>query len=93
MQAQFNARCFKVTSPNPEVKYVIIERDDMGWKMDVVGKEHNEWPDGDTYQDSVDELMPFLAKYADQNSFWSDYETGERTTFWEALLSVTGTLD
>jgi hypothetical protein len=37
--------------------------------------------------------MPFLAAYADQDSVWSDCETGERTTFWQAVLSITGTLD
>ena len=93
MQAQFNPRCFKVTSLNPEVDYVIVERDDIGWKMDVIGHQHNEWPDGDTYQNTFDELMPFLAKYTDQDSVWDDYETGERTTFWQAIASVTATLD
>src|SRR5678815_3354615 len=68
MQAQFNPRCFKVTSLNPEVDYVIVERDDIGWKMDVIGHQQNEWPDGDTYQNTFDELMPFLAKYTDQDS-------------------------
>lgn len=93
MQTQFTPRCFKVSSPNPEVDYVIIERDRIGWKMDVIGHEHNEWPHGDTYQDTLDELLPFLAIYADQDSVWADYETGERTTIWQALVSVTGTLD
>ena len=92
MQAQFNPRCFKVSSPNAEVDYVIVERDGIGWKMDVIGHEHNEWPNGDTYQDTLDELMPFLATYIDQDSVWADYETGERTTFWQAILSATGTL-
>lgn len=61
--------------------------------MDVIGHEHNEWPDGDTFQDTLDELMPFLSRYADQNSHWADLETGQQTTFWEAVVSVTGTLD
>jgi hypothetical protein len=93
MTTTFNPRCFKVTSPKPEVDHIIIERDAIGWKMDVVGHEHNEWPDGDTYQDTIDELMPFLATYADEASVWSDYETGQQMTFWQAVLSVTGSLD
>ena len=92
MPTQFNRHCFKISSPNPEVDYVVVERDGIGWKMDVIGHEHSEWPDGDTYQDTLDELMPFLSAYADQDSEWADYETGERTTFWQALVSVTGTL-
>ena len=93
MQNHFTPQCFKVTSPNPAVNYVLFERDNIGWKMDVIGHQHNEWPNGDTYQDTLDELMPFLAAYTDQDSVWSDYETGEPTTFWRAILSVTGTLD
>ena len=92
MQARFKPRCFKVSSPNPNVDYVLVERDDIGWKMDVIGQEHNEWPDGDTYQDTLDELMPFLGAYADQNSTWEDYATGEKVSFWEAIVSVTGKL-
>jgi hypothetical protein len=61
--------------------------------MEVVGREHNEWRDGDTYQDTLDELMPFLAAYADENSTWADHETGEEMTFWQAIASVTGPLD
>ena len=61
--------------------------------MDVIGLEHNEWPSGDTYQDTLDELMPFLGAYADQNSVWTDFETGEKLTFWEAIASVTGPLE
>ena len=91
--SSFNPRCFKISSPNPEVAYIIVERDGIGWKMDVIGHEHNEWPHGDTYQDTLDELMPFLAAYADESSVWSDYETGEQITFWEAIVSVTGKLD
>jgi hypothetical protein len=93
MKAMFNPRCFKVTSTNPEVDFILIERDGIGWKMDVIGHEHNEWPDGDTYQDTVDELMPFLAAYADENSIWADFETGDQLTFWQAIVSVTGSLD
>ena len=92
MQAQFNPRCFKVSSPHPEVDYVLVERENTGWKMDVIGHEHNEWPDGDTFQDTLDELMPFLATYTDQDSVWTDRETGGKRTFWQAFLSVTGTL-
>ena len=92
MTTTFNPRCFKVTSPRPGVEHIIVERDGIGWKMDVIGHVHNEWPDGDTYQDTVDELMPFLVAYADENSVWSDFETGERMTFWQAIASVTGTL-
>ena len=92
MTTTLNPRCFKVTSPRPEVEHIIIERDGIGWKMDVIGHEHNEWPDGDTSQDTVDELMPFLVAYADENSVWSDFETGERMTFWQAIASVTGPL-
>ena len=93
MQAQFNAHSFKVSSPNPEVEYVIVERDNIGWKMDVIGRQHNEWPHGDTYQDTLDELMPFLAAYINGGSQWADFETGEPMTFWQAIVSVTGTLD
>jgi hypothetical protein len=93
MEPTFNPRCFKVSSTNPEVDYIIVERDGIGWKMDVIGHKHNEWPHGDTYQDTIDELMPFLAIYADQNSAWADYETGEKITFWEAIASVAGSLD
>jgi hypothetical protein len=75
------------------VDYIIVERDRIGWKMDIIGHEHNEWPHGDTYQDTLDELMPFLAVYADQESAWTDFETGEQMTFWEAIASVTGSLD
>ena len=82
-----------MSSPNPLVDYVLVERDAIGWKMDVIGHEHNEWPNGDTYQDTLDELMPFLANYADQNSVWADFETGKTMSFWEAILNVTGTLD
>ena len=93
MQKAFNPQCFKVTSPNEAVEYVVVERDGIGWKMDVVGREHQEWPHGDTYQDTLDELMPFLVAYTDQNSIWSDWETGTQMTFWQAIVSVTGTLD
>jgi hypothetical protein len=93
MQTAFNPQCFKVTSPNVAVDYVVVERDDIGWKMDVIGHEHNEWPDGDTYQDTLDELMPFLAAYTDQNSIWAEWESGKQVTFWQAIVSVTGSLD
>lgn len=93
MQAQFNPRCFKVSSPNPQVDYVLVERESGGWKMDVIGHEHDEWPDGDTFQDTLDELMPFLGRYTDQDSLWVDLETGQQMTFWQAVISVTGTLD
>lgn len=93
METSFNPRCFKVTSPKAEIAYVIVERDSIGWKMDVIGHEHNEWPHGDTYQDTLDELMPFLAGYADHNSVWADYDTGEEMPFWQAIVSVTGSLD
>ena len=93
MAPTFNPRRFKVSSTNPEVEHIIVERDAIGWKMDVIGHEHIEWPDGDTYQDTLDELMPFLAAYADENSAWTDYDTGEKMTFWEAITSVTGSLD
>lgn len=91
MQPIFNARCYKLSSTNPDVNYIIIERDKLGWKMDVIGYSHNEWPKGDTYQDTLDELMPFLAKYADENSVWTDFVTGETITFWQAIATVTGT--
>jgi hypothetical protein len=37
--------------------------------------------------------MPFLAAYACPDSVWTDNETGDKLTFWEAVLSVAGTLD
>jgi hypothetical protein len=93
MEPIFNPRCFKVSSTNSEVDYIIVERDGIGWKMDVIGHDHNEWPHGDTYQDTLDELLPFLAHYADENSIWADYGSGEKLSFWAAVTSVTGRLD
>jgi hypothetical protein len=78
MEPTFNPRCFKVSSNHSEVDHIVVERDGIGWKMDVIGSEHDEWPNGDTYQDTLDELMPFLAAYADHNSVRADFETGEK---------------
>lgn len=89
----FNERWFKITSPTPGVDFVVVGRDSLGWKMDVYGYEHNEWPNGDTYQDTLDELVPFLAQYTDGSSVGSDYETGDILPMLDALVSVTGRLN
>ena len=61
--------------------------------MDVYGHEHNEWPNGDTYQDTLDEFLPFVAKYTDSASIWADYDTGKELPMLDALVSVVGPLD
>ena len=93
MKQYFNERWFKVTSPNPNVTFVVVGRDKLGWKMDVHGLDDQGWPDGDTYQDTFDELVPFLGKYVDATSAWSDFDTGKTLLVWDALVSVTGKLD
>ena len=80
---KFSRRCFRFTSPNPGVAYVIVGRDGIGWKMDEIGHEHNEWPHGDTYQDTLDELMPFLATYTDHRAA----TTGHLRSGWLCRLS------
>lgn len=93
MKQHFNERWFKVTSPNPAVTFVVVGRDQLGWKMDVHGSSDRTWPDGDTYQDTFDELAPFLAGYIDSSSVWSDFDTGETLPLWDALVSVNGRLE
>jgi hypothetical protein len=90
MHELFNERWFKITSPVPSVNFVVVEWCNPGWKMDVYGYEHNEWPHGDTYQDTLDELIRFLAIYTDASSVWSDYDTGEVLPMFDALVSVIG---
>ena len=90
---QFFERWFKVSSPVEGVNYVLIGRDSIGWKMDVLGHSSNEWPDGDTYQDTLDELLPFVAKYVDHASVWSDFETGAPLPMFDAITSITGRLE
>ncbi len=93
MSRPFTERWFKVSSPHGGVDFVIIGRDALGWKMDVHGYEHNEWPDGDTYQDTLDEFLPFVTKYIDNASTWTVHDTGEELTMLDALMSVIGSLD
>lgn len=93
MKQHFHERWFKVTSPNPAIHFVVVGRDQLGWKMDVHGSRDEAWPDGDTYQDTFDELVPFLAKYVDASSVWSDFDTGEVLPVWDALVRVNGQLD
>lgn len=93
MARHFNERWFKVTSPDPAVSFVVVGWDELGWKMDVYGREAQTFPDGDTLQDSFDELFPFLAKYTDADSQWVDFDTGVPLSLWDALKGVTGDLD
>lgn len=93
MKQQFNERWFKITSPNPAVTFVVVGRDQLGWKMDVHSLSDQAWPNGDTYQDTFDELVPFLAAYIDASSLWSDFDTGETLQVWDALVSVNGQLE
>ena len=92
MQQVFSERWFKISSPIPGVKFVVLGRDALGWKLDVYGHDSNDWPDGDTYQDSLEELLPFLGRYVDATSIWADYNTGEQLSMLDALLRVTGKL-
>ncbi len=82
-----NDTAFKVSSYNPNVDFVILEKDPLGWKLDVHSKDEQSIPDGDTYQDTLDQLMPFLKTFVDNNSVWRKYDTGEIVTFWDVLAT------
>lgn len=88
-----NNAAFKVSSFNPDVDFVILEKDPLGWKLDAHSKDGRSIPDGDTYQDTLDQLMPFLKTFVDNKSVWKSYETGEIVTFWEVLSTYFDKLD
>lgn len=88
-----NNPAFKASSYNPNVDFVIIEKDQLGWKLDAHGKYGRSIPDGDTYQDNLDQLMPFLKTFVDNTSVWKNYDTGEVVTFWDVLSTYFDGLD
>jgi len=84
---------YKISSFREGIDYVVIYRDSIGWKMDVYGENRFNVKGGDVYQDNVDELMPFLKLFIDEDSTWVDFDNDEPTSLWNMLSEQTGCRD
>lgn len=61
---------------------------DYGWKLDVQDLQ-GEWDfvNGDHVESTIDEIMPYLMRFVDNDSEWHDLETGEVVSFLRIISS------
>jgi hypothetical protein len=75
------------SSFRPDVREVLFGREGgAGWKLDVFGHDPN-WSDpyGDAWEQTLDEILPHLARFVDSNSTWKIHLSGESVTFWAVI--------
>ena len=75
------------SSFRPDVREVLFGRGGgTGWKLDVLGHDPS-WSDpyGDAWEQSLDEILPHLARFVDSSSTWKVHPSGEPATFWEVV--------
>ncbi|HYC68377.1 hypothetical protein [Brevundimonas sp.] len=81
------SKIYSGSSFRPDVREVLCGREGgVGWKLDVVGHDPN-WSDpyGDAWEESLDEILPHLARFVDSSSTWKVYPSGEPATFWGVI--------
>jgi hypothetical protein len=84
---------YKARSFREDVGFVVLQRDTLGWKLDAYGTTNDSVRDGDTYQDSLDELMPFLKLFVNSSTQWQEYDSGRPVSFWDIVCQLTDTLE
>jgi len=75
------------SSFRPDVREVLFGREGgVGWKLDVSGHDQN-WSDpySDAWEQSLDEILPHLARFVDGTTSWKVYPSGEPISFWEVI--------
>lgn len=87
------AGAWRISSFVDNVSLVVLEKDELGWKLDVHAYDGTYPRDGDTFQDTIDGIMPFLKKFVDETAVWTDFDSGMMVTPWQALSSVFDPLD
>jgi hypothetical protein len=81
--------CFEVTATHPGIKSIIVNKDALGFKIDIHGTNEGDRSEGgDTMQDDVGSVIRILSKYVRSDSAWVDYSTRETVHVWDALVAL-----
>ena len=84
---------YKASSFRDDVRFVVLQRDTLGWKLDAYGKTSEPIRDGDTYQDNLDQLMPFLKLFVNSSTQWQEYDSNLPVSFWDVVSQLTDELE
>lgn len=81
------SRTYKKLSNRDDSSYVYFGKEgDYGWKLDVQDSKGS-WSVefGDQVETYLDEILPYLFRFIDNEADWENIETGEKLTFWQIL--------
>ena len=76
----------RVSKPSVDTIHVSAEKG-VGWKMDGFKGEQLASPD--ELQGQFNWVVHSLAKYVDETSVWTNLDTGEEISAWEAMMLLT----
>jgi hypothetical protein len=67
-------------------KVYLEKQGNYGWKMDVQYP-NGEWffPGGDQVETYLDEIMPYLMRFVNDDCVWMEQETGAQISFWQII--------
>ena len=78
----------RVLVNKPEVDSIdVYSQVDWGWKLD--GRKGDGLAAPDQWQDHFHAVIIQLAEYVDESSVWTNADTGEQITAWEAMKLLT----
>jgi hypothetical protein len=77
----------RVNKPSLDVIHVSATKGLAGWKLD--GFKNDELAAPDQLQDQFNWIIYELAKYVDETSVWTNLDTGQQISAWEAMTLLT----